>query len=80
MRYAAIIESAWETKQKRRCGQGVEQKRVGKHLKGVGLPRGPQEISELGTCMLLMNYLTQNQFSDENIKVIRNYDHGDRTI
>ena len=30
--------------------------------------------------MLLMNYLTQNQFNDDIIKVIRYYDHGDLTI
>ena len=45
-------------KEKRRCEQGVGQKGVGKHLE-VRLPWGSHEIGGLGTCMLLMNYLTQ---------------------
>ena len=44
------------------------------------LPRGPHKIGGLGTCILLMNYLTQTNFDDDNIKVIRYYDHDDTTF
>ena len=45
--------------QKGDVGKGVGQKEIGKYLKRVGLPRDLHEIGGLGTCMLLMNYLTQ---------------------
>ena len=38
--------------------------------KGVRLPRDPHKIVGLEICMLLMDYLTQNQFNDDNIKNI----------
>ena len=42
----------------------------------MGLPRSPHEIGGLGTCMLLMNYLTQANL----MMTISNYGHGDTTI
>ena len=43
------------------------------------LPRGPHKVSDLGGFMLLINYLVQTNLMN-NIKVLRNYDHDDKTI
>ena len=50
--------------------KGVGQKEIRKHLERVGLQRGPHKIGGLGTCKLLMNYLTQTNLMNHNIKVI----------
>ena len=50
--------------------KGVGQKDKRKNWKEVGLQRGPHKIGGLGTCKLLMNYLTQTNLMNHNIKVI----------
>lgn len=39
--------------------KGLGRRASGNIWKGVGFPRDPHNIGGLGTCMLLMNYLTQ---------------------
>ena len=52
----------------------------GNILKGMGLPRDPHNLGGLGTCMLLMSYLTQTNLMKTISQVIRNYNHDETTI
>ena len=61
--------------------RGLGKRGLEKHSEKQGLPinRIAHKIGGLETCLFLMNYLTQTNSMMMAI-VLKNYDHGDKTI
>ena len=61
-------------------GRTVGQKRLKKHLERGGVIKGSSQKKWVRNLYVTNVLLDSNQFNDDYIKVIRNYDHGDATI
>ena len=61
-------------------GRRVGQKRVRKYFERDGVTKEPSLNRWVRNLHVTNELLDSNQFNDDNIKVIRNYDHGDTTI
>ena len=58
----------------------VRQKGLGKHFERDGITKGPSQCRWVRNLYVTDELLDSNQFNEDNIKVIRNYNHDETTI